>query len=86
MAELLYAIAGIIALAAIVLSFIRLLLGPSVSDRAVALDGMTIISLSGIALLAYFLERVIYLDVALVYGILSFMAVIALARYLEKEL
>jgi multicomponent Na+:H+ antiporter subunit F len=86
LAELLYAIAGIIALAAIVLSFIRLLLGPSVSDRAVALDGMTIISLSGIALLAYFLERVIYLDVALVYGILSFMAVIALARYLEKEL
>lgn len=47
---------------------------------------MTIISLSGIAMFACCFGRVIYLDVALVYGILSFLGVIALARYLEKEL
>lgn len=86
MADMLFTLAGIIALLGMILSFIRLLLGPTLGDRAVALDGMTIISLSGIALFAYFFQRVIYLDVALVYGILSFLAVIALSRYLEKEL
>lgn len=84
MADRLFLIAGVIVLISLVLSFIRMLIGPNLTDRAVALDGMTIISLSGIALLAYFLERVIYLDVALVYGILSFLGVVALARYLER--
>lgn len=86
MADLLFTLAGVFALLGMFLSFLRLLLGPTLGDRAVALDGMTIISLSGIALFAYFFQRVIYLDVALVYGILSFLAVIALARYLEKEI
>lgn len=84
MADKLFLIAGVIVLISLVLSFIRMLIGPNLTDRAVALDGMTIISLSGIALLAYFLQRVIYLDVALVYGILSFLGVVALARYLER--
>ena len=30
--------------------------------------------------------RFIYLDVALVYGVLSFLAVLAIARYLERGL
>ena len=86
MVNQLYLVAGVIVLLAGVLSFYRLLAGPDATDRVVALDAMTIISLSGIALLASHLGRVIYLDVALVYGILSFLGVIALARYLEKEL
>lgn len=86
MADILFTLSGIVVLVALLLSFLRLLLGPSLTDRAVALDGMTIISLSVIALMAFFLNRIIYLDVALVYGILSFLGVVALARYLEREL
>jgi multicomponent Na+:H+ antiporter subunit F len=37
-----------------------------------------------IALLAHVADRFIYLDVALVYGLLSFLGVLAVARYLEK--
>ncbi|MBB6480297.1 monovalent cation/H+ antiporter complex subunit F [Spirochaeta isovalerica] len=86
MVNQLFLTAGIIVLIAGVLSFYRLLAGPDATDRVVALDAMTIISLSGIAMFACCFGRVIYLDVALVYGILSFLGVIALARYLEKEL
>jgi len=86
LADTLFLIAGILVVLSLLLSFIRLLLGPGLTDRAVALDGMTIISLSGIALLAWFLQRIIYLDVALVYGILSFLGIVALARYLERGL
>ena len=84
MADLIYNIAAIIALAGIVLSFVRLILGPTVADRAVALDGMTIISISLIVFIAYYLNRAIYLDVAIVYGLISFVGIVAIARYLER--
>ena len=84
MADLIYNIAAIIALAGIVLSFVRLILGPTIADRAVALDGMTIISISLIVFIAYYLNRVIYLDVAIVYGLISFVGIVAIARYLER--
>lgn len=86
MADLLFTLSGILVLAALLLSFIRLLSGPSMTDRAVALDSMTIMSLSVIVLMAFFFKRSIYLDVALVYAILSFLGVVALARYLERGL
>ena len=84
MADLIYNIAAIIALAGIAIAFVRLILGPTIADRAVALDGMTIISISLIVFIAYFSNRVIYLDVAIVYGLISFVGIVAIARYLER--
>ena len=42
------------------------------------------LAIAVIALLAHIADRYIYLDVALVYGLLSFLGVLAVARYLEK--
>ena len=84
MADLIYNVAAIIALTGMVLSFVRLILGPTIADRAVALDGMTIIAISLIVFIAYYSNRVIYLDVAIVYGLISFIGIIAIARYLER--
>ena len=86
MGDLLYSIAAGIALLALIISFFRLIKGPQLADRVVALDAMTIITLSGIAYLTHFLGRIIYLDVALVYGLLSFLGVVAAARYIERGL
>ena len=61
-------------------------LGPLAADRAVALDALTIISISLIVLIALNSGRVIYLDVAMVYGVLSFIGVLVIARYLEGGL
>ena len=55
-------------------------------DRVVAVDMLTVVSISLIALYAHVAGRSIYLDVALVYGVLSFLAVLAIARYLERGL
>jgi len=52
----------------------------------VAFDVMTVSSLALIALIANFASRVIYLDVAIVYGLLSFLGVIIVSRYLERGL
>lgn len=84
MADTLYLISGIIALAGIFIAFIRLVLGPTAADRTVALDAMTIITISLITWLGYILGRKIYLDVAMVYALISFIGIVAVARYLEK--
>ncbi|MDA3909936.1 MAG: monovalent cation/H+ antiporter complex subunit F [Bacteroidales bacterium] len=75
--------AGFISLA-LLFSLYRFIKGPSVSDRVVSFDIITISSLTLIALIAYISGRSIYIDVALVYGLLSFIGVIIVARYLER--
>ncbi len=47
---------------------------------------LTIIAITGILLTALVAGRGIYLDVALIYALLSFLGVIVVARYLEGGL
>ncbi len=86
MANFIINIATIIAILGIIIASIRFILGPTAADRTVALDVLTIISTSTIVLIGLYMNRVIYLDVAMVYGILSFIGVIAVARYIEGGL
>lgn len=86
MAETLFFIAGAIATVAGLLMLIRLFIGPTLADRITALDSMTIVAVSFIAYLAYAFGRFIYLDVALVYALISFVGVVVLARYIERRL
>jgi len=83
---LIFNVAYYLTLLACAAAFIRFLLGPSVADRVVALDVMTISGISLIVFLAMFGMRVIYLDVAMLYALLSFLGVLAFARYLEGGL
>ncbi|MCD6112335.1 MAG: hypothetical protein J7J86_03595 [Bacteroidales bacterium] len=68
------------------LSMIRFIKGPLSVDRVISFDVMTVGSLGLIALIAFFTNRIIYIDVALVYGLLSFIGVLIVARYLERGL
>ena len=76
---------SVIALA-LVLAAIRFFAGPTASDRVVALDTLTTISTALLVLLGLFFERYIYIDVALIYGVLGFVGVLTVARYLEGGL
>jgi multicomponent Na+:H+ antiporter subunit F len=84
MAEITVIISALLIFFSIVFGIIRLVKGPDVVDRVVAIDLLTIVTIALIALLAHTMERFIYLDVALVYGLLSFLGVLAVARYLER--
>jgi len=84
MAEIILDIAFVLIFFSIVFGIVRLVIGPATVDRVVAIDLLTIIAIAVIALLAHIANRYIYLDVALVYGLLSFLGVLAVARYLEK--
>ncbi|QEP44664.1 cation:proton antiporter [Ectothiorhodospiraceae bacterium BW-2] len=69
---------------AFLLTLWRFVKGPTAVDRVVAFDVLTIISITLIVLIAWVSDRGIYLDVALVYALLSFLGVIAFARYQER--
>ena len=79
-------ISAVLIFFSIVFGIIRLAKGPDTVDRVVAIDLLTIVTIALIALLAHQAERYIYLDVALVYGLLSFLGVLAVARFLERGL
>jgi multicomponent Na+:H+ antiporter subunit F len=86
MVNIILNIAGGIMLLSMLSSLYRFFKGPSLVDRVIAFDIMNIISISLIALITLFSGRTIYIDVALIYGLLSFLGVIIIARYLEKSL
>lgn len=84
MADVILQIAGALIFFSIIFCLLRLVIGKTVIDRVVAIDALTVISISLIALYAHLSDRFVYIDVALVYGLLSFLAVLAIARFLEK--
>lgn len=69
--------------AALLLGLLRLVLGPGSADRIVAADNLSITATAGIAGFALWFATPLYLDVALIFGVLAFVAVVAIARTIE---
>ena len=86
MANLIMSVAIIFAMIGILIGAWRLIKGPHTVDRVVAMDALTIITIALIVFIAHVTNRFIYLDVALVYSLLSFLGVLGYARYLEGGL
>jgi multicomponent Na+:H+ antiporter subunit F len=72
--------------AAVLLCLLRMLRGPTTADRAVAVDTTATVTTALLVLLGFAFERYVYLDVALVYALLTFVGSVAIARYLEGGL
>ena len=84
MDSMLIEIAAGITLLSMVISMYRFIKGPHKVDRIISFDVMAISSIALIGFIAALSNKVIYLDVALVYGILGFLGVVIVARFLEK--
>jgi multicomponent Na+:H+ antiporter subunit F len=70
--------------AAIVVAFIRLLRGPSVPDRVVALDLIATLAVGVIAVEAIALDEPLLLRAAVVLALITFVGTVAFGRYIEK--
>ncbi len=66
-------------------AFVRLLKGPSLPDRIVALDLMTVLIVSFCGLYAILSEDTAFVDVAIVLALVGFLATVALARFVERR-
>jgi multicomponent Na+:H+ antiporter subunit F len=62
----------------------RLIKGPSMHDRVIALDAIGINLIALVALISIVLKTSAYLEAILLLGILSFVGTIAFAKFLEK--
>ena len=74
--------AGILGVVA-VLVLGRLVGGPTIPDRVVALDTMNTLAVAIMILLAVVYDSVVLVDVAVVYAALSFVTTLFIARHLE---
>ena len=79
-AHFLLAILGV----SMALSAARLLRGPSLSDRVVALDLLAIAAVSGAALLALIYNQPALIDLAVLLALTAFISTVALAWYIER--
>jgi multicomponent Na+:H+ antiporter subunit F len=62
----------------------RVIKGPTVPDRVIALDAIGINLLAITALISIVLQSPAFLEIILLIGILAFIGTIAFAKYLEK--
>ncbi len=69
---------------ALILTLRRLLWGPSLADRVVALDLVAYLAMGYAAIHALSTGEYGFLSIALVIGIFVFLGTIAFARYLER--
>jgi multicomponent Na+:H+ antiporter subunit F len=77
-----FALFALLALAA-ALAMVRLLRGPSVPDRVVALDLLAAIGAGTCALTAVVSSKTVFLDVAMLLALISFVGTVAFARFVE---
>lgn len=69
----------------LILAFVRLVRGPSLPDRVVALDIAITMAIGIISVYAVQNNQPIFLDVALILALLSFLGTIAFAYYIERR-
>ena len=65
------------------LSLLRVILGPTAPDRVVALDTINTLIVALMIILAVAYNQIIYVDIAIVYALLSFVTTLYIAKYLE---
>ena len=68
----------------IAIALIRVGIGPTVPDRIVGLDTVNTIVVTTMVLLGAAFNEALYIDVAIVYALLSFVSTLFIARYIEK--
>lgn len=70
---------------AMFLALLRVVLGPTLPDRVVALDLMATLTMGFIAYYAVLTEQTIFLDVAIVLALIAFLGTVAFAYFIEKR-
>lgn len=70
-------------LLATIMAIIRVIKGPTAPDRVVGLDTINTLVIIGMVVFGLATRSVIYIDVAIVYALLSFISTLFIAKYLE---
>ena len=67
------------------LAVYRIIRGPKKADRIIALDLLSVLVVSAVALFSVFSGEKMFLDVAIAFALVAFLGTVAFARYLERS-
>ncbi|WP_203248169.1 Na(+)/H(+) antiporter subunit F1 [Sporosarcina beigongshangi] len=84
MIETMLTIALVLFSTTIAIAVIRIILGPSMPDRVIALDMIAVNLIAMIAVVSIMLKTKAFLEVILILGILSFISTIAFSKFIER--
>lgn len=84
MIETMLTIALVLFATTIAIAVIRIILGPSMPDRVIALDMISVNLIAMIAVVSIMLKTKAFLEVILILGILSFISTIAFSKFIER--
>jgi multicomponent Na+:H+ antiporter subunit F len=71
---------------ALVLSFVRILIGPTLADRVVAIDLLTVLAMGFIGLRVLATGETLFLEIAIALGLVGFVATVFFARLVEARM
>jgi multicomponent Na+:H+ antiporter subunit F len=69
---------------AMLLIFIRVIKGPSLMDRVVALDLLVIVSIAVLSVYAILFDKKVMINIALVLGLITFLSTVGFTYYYIK--
>lgn len=69
---------------AITILLYRIIWGPSIPDRVIALDTIGINIISGIAIISIVVDTKSFLEAILILGILAFISTVAVSKFIER--
>ncbi|HON81105.1 MAG TPA: monovalent cation/H+ antiporter complex subunit F [Methanoregulaceae archaeon] len=75
-----------ILIALVFLAMVRLFHGPTPADRAVAVDTVNTLTVAVLILFGVVYRQIIFIDVAIVYALLSFVSTLFIAKYIGGDL
>jgi len=82
---IIFMLPGIFLLFSILIAIYRFVSGPSIPDRVVALDTVNTLVVAVMILIGAAFEESIYIDVAIIYALLSYVTTLYIAKYLEDK-
>jgi multicomponent Na+:H+ antiporter subunit F len=78
--------AALVLVSLMLISMIRMVFGPSIADRVVTMDAINTMTVTAMILLGVYYQQLVFIDVAIVYALLSFVSTLYIAKYLGGEL
>ena len=80
-----YVIVMVVLMVSILMTLVRAIKGPTSFDRILGVNAVGTTTVVGVAVLGYLKGRPDFLDLALVYALVNFVATIAVLRFMERR-
>lgn len=77
-------LAGTMLSVGMVMAFIRVVVGPTLADRVVAVDVLATMTIGALVLIAMITDAALLLDIALAIALVVFLGTIAMATTIER--